>query len=537
MMKKITILILFSVISILSVAQTQAEAEKFLYNERLKSAENSFHILLERQPDNAKAWLGLVQTYLLQQNPAAARDTLVYAPAAIYGNPYYHIANGAILLSENNSDKARIEFNKALDTRKKRKNAATLYAIAEVNLNSKNGDLDYALNLLNKAIKRKKSNERLHVLKGDIYRKLKDGNEAYIAYNDALKINQHYAPAFHRLGELFLSQNNPSVYLQYFRKSVEADPNYSPSLHKLYVYEFYVNPDKAMEYYKRYVENADLTIDNEYEMADLLYLTHQYDNAIQKSKQILSTQQPAKPRLFKLIGYSYAEKGDTSKAIDYMNKYFESENDSNFIVKDFESMGDFYLSTEINDSLATLYYEKALDLDRDTASMIKYIQKLADIARGNKDYATEAKWRQKYYSFSNRPSNVDLFNWGLANYRHENYLMADSIFTLYTEKYPDQSYGHYWLAKTKALEDSMMTEGLAVPVYERLIQTLERDSTDKNFDNWMVEAYGYLAAYSANTLKNYPRAIDLFRQLLKVDPDNQSAQKYIAILEANMAEK
>jgi lipoprotein NlpI len=49
----------------------------------------------------------------------------------------------------------------------------------------------------------------------------------------------------------------------------------------------------------------------------------------------------------------------------------------------------------------------------------------------------------------------------------------------------------------------------------------------------MVEAYGYLAAYEANTEKDYSEAIGYFEKILEVDPGNNDAEKYIAILEKN----
>jgi hypothetical protein len=48
-----------------------------------------------------------------------------------------------------------------------------------------------------------------------------------------------------------------------------------------------------------------------------------------------------------------------------MQQYFTKEADSNFMARDFNSMGDFYLSQQGQDSLAIVYYTKALDLEKD----------------------------------------------------------------------------------------------------------------------------------------------------------------------------
>ncbi|HEX6333600.1 MAG TPA: hypothetical protein VFZ78_05185, partial [Flavisolibacter sp.] len=58
---------------------------------------------------------------------------------------------------------------------------------------------------------------------------------------------------------------------------------------------------------------------------------------------------------------------------------------------------------------------------------------------------------------------------------------------------------------------------------------------DGNYKKWTIEAYGYLAAYEANTMKDYSEAIGYFEKLLEVDPGNESAKKYIEILEKDTA--
>ena len=200
-------------------------------------------------------------------------------------------------------------------------------------------------------------------------------------------------------------------------------------------------------------------------------------------------------------------------------------------------MGDFYLSRQGQDSLAIVYYAKSLDLEKDSTELLSSYKKLADLSKNIKDYAGQANWLGKYYEANEKSSNLDLFYWGIANYRAENYVAADSVFALYVAKYPEQGFGYYWQAKSKALQDKEMKEGLATPVYEKLIEVLQKDTADANYKKWIVEAYGYLAAYEVNTQKNYQKAIDYFEEILKIDAENADAKKYIAILEKDLANK
>jgi tetratricopeptide (TPR) repeat protein len=164
-------------------------------------------------------------------------------------------------------------------------------------------------------------------------------------------------------------------------------------------------------------------------------------------------------------------------------------------------------------------------------------KKMATIANQKKDFSNEAHWLEKNYNGNPSVTNLDLFNWGLALYRAEDYTGADSVFGLYTVKYPEQSFGYYWQAKSKALQDKEMKQGLAVSAYEKLIDVLQKDTTDANYKKWMVEAYGYLAAYEVNTEMDYAQAVNYFEKVLQVDPDNESAKKYIAMLEKSSLQK
>lgn len=531
-MKKISLTTLALGIGLLQ-AQSFEQGQEHIYYERYNSAEAAFHQVLTQDANNAEAWYGLTEAYLLQDEANSAFDSLQKAPDQVKDEPYFKVAQGAALLHLGKKGEAMAFFGQALEQTKE-KDEDILGAIAQAHINAKAGDANYAIEQLNKAIKRAKKDADYYILLGDAYRKQSNGTEAFKAYQKAIQENEKLAAAYHKTGEIFLTQKNAEMYVDYFQKALAADPNYSPSLYKLYAYEFYHNPAKAMEHYQTYMAKSDPSIQHQYDLTDLLYINKQYDEAIQKATKIFSETTDAQPRLYKLIGYSYAAKKDTAKAIPYMQQYFEKEQDSNLIAKDFISMAAFFASQDGQDSLAMVYLEKGVAIEKDSTELIAYYKKLADLSKDRKDYAAQAKWLGKYYSANDKASNIDLFNWGLAHYLSEDYVMADSVFGMYASKYPEQGFGFYWQAKSKALQDKDMQQGLAIPVYQQLIEVLQKDSTEANYKKWMVEAYGYLAAYQANTKKDYAQAINYFEKLLEVDPENGDAKKYIAVLEKNI---
>jgi tetratricopeptide (TPR) repeat protein len=536
-MKKISILFNLSLAAFALHAQSLEQGVQQIYYQRYHSAENTFTQLVKQDPNNSTAWYYLEKDYLLQDKLDKANQTIQSAPEKIKADPWYKVAYGNVLLQQGKKSEATSYFNDALKETKE-KNADILSAVADAHINSQSGDINYAIELLDKAIKRDKKNPSLYVLKGDAYLKLANGSEAFKAYQEATKVNDKYAEAYHKLGKLFVSQKNPEMYVDYFQKAIAADPNYARSMYRLYVHEFNRHPAKAMEYYNNYLAKSDRSVENEYDLADLFFINKQFAKAIQKADALIQSEgEKVQPRLYKLISYSYADQKDSAKAFDYIEKYFTKEADSNKVSKDFLLRGDLYAALNENDSLAFVYYDKAVALEKDSSQLENYFKRFADLAAANKNYSEQAKWLGKYAATSDRATNIDLFNWGLAHYRAEEFVAADSAFGKYVAKYPEQSFGYYWQAKSRALQDKDLSQGLAIPAYQKLVEVLEKNPNDPNYKKWLVESYAYLAAYETNTEKDYAEAVGYFEKVLKVDPENTDAKKYIDLLAKNMDDK
>lgn len=517
-------------------AQSVQEGNSHLYYERYQSAEKTFSQLTKADPSNAEAWFGLTKTYMLTDADSSAEAALATAPATVQEQPLFEAAKGWALLASGDNNAATPLFDKALDQTRE-KDPAVLSAVAQAHIDAKAGNAQRAVELLHKAIKRDKHNAELYVQLGDAYRKMVNGSEAYQAYKKAAEENNKYAAAYHSTGQIFLTQKNEEMYLEYFRKAIAADPAYAPSLYKLYLYQFYHDPAKAMDYYKQYMAHSDASVQNEYDLTDLLYLTKDYTAAVQKAKTLMQQEgDNIQPRLYKLIAYSYADLKDTTSAMTYMQQYFDQAPDSLFIAKDYTLLSDLYTATG-QDSLAATSLTKAVALEKDSTALYAYYKKISELYGEQKDFAQQAKWLGKYNENNHKATNVDLFYWGVAHYRDEDFAAADSVFQKYIAKYPEQAFGYYWQAKSKAQLDSGMQEGLAVPVYKTLIEILQKDTANANYKKWTAEAYGYLAAYETNTNKNYEDAVGYFEKVLEVDPGNADARKYIDLLEKNIEDQ
>ncbi len=92
------------------------------------------------------------------------------------------------------------------------KDVNVLAGVANAHLDAKNGDPQFALAVLDKAIKREKKDAELSALQGDAWRRIGDGTAAYKAYSEALNKDKDYAAALVSTGkDLCCTEERPAL--------------------------------------------------------------------------------------------------------------------------------------------------------------------------------------------------------------------------------------------------------------------------------------------------------------------------------------
>lgn len=537
----IIIIIIISFIFFSSQSQSLEEVKKNIYYERYEMAKEQLKQMVKSPSVSPDAWYWLGEIYLMQKKIDSAKVELLKGTTDYQTEnnsrkkyPLLYIGWAHMLLEKGATEEARQQMEDVLKEGKY-KNSVALWAVAKANIDSKNGDAAWAVTLLKKAIKHEKKNAVLYLTLGDAYRKLIDGSNAVVSYNMALELEPSLAAAMYNIGRIYKSQNNESVYMERFNKTYKLDSMYTPVLEDLYYYYFYRDPKKAEKFLNAYIDNADPSPQQAYMQMDILYVTKRYSNAIAAAKQIIALSgDSVKPRLYKLMAYSYAALGDSTTALVNMDLYFEKQKTSELIAKDFELKASLLEKLNPDKSLAIEFYKKALAAENDQKEKVGYFVTLADLQKeqGNRD--REAIWRERIYQSKDRPSNLDLYKWGMALYSAEEYFKADSVFAIYAQKYPTQIYGYLWRARSNAMMDSTMESGVAVPHYKKLVEVAQNDSVKNK--SVLIKAYGYLGAYEANVSKDYVASLQYFDKILALDPDNNEASKYAGILKSFIAE-
>lgn len=518
-------------LSAATMAQSLERAKKEMYYKRYASAKEQLKAITAGGETSPEAWYWLGEVYLEEKQPDAARaafqsglDLAGKAGLSQKKSPLIYVGMAHYLMDAGKFQEAKALIDEVLEATKN-KNADALLAAGRANVESKQGDARWAIVLLDMAAKRDKKNPEIYSVEGDAYRKLTDGSNAIINYNKALDADARYAEALYKKGRLYKSQNNPDVYLEFFTKAYMADSAYAPALYELYDYYFYRDVDKAAQMLEAYIRHSDPSPDHAYMRTDLAYIGKKYDAAIKSAQDIISRDgDSVKPRIYKLLAYCYAGSGDSTKALDQMNTYFAKQDTTDRVVKDYLLAAALIETVQHDTAGVVAQFEQAVAAEKDSVQRLDYLVKLAEMEQkfGRRD--REAIWREKIYKSKPTPNNLDLYNWGMACYAAQNYPAADTVFGLYTEKYPDQTYGYLWRARANALIDTTMELGLAVPHYTKLIEVASQD-TAKNA-SILITAYGYLGSYEANVKKDYPAALQYFDRILALDPDNKDAARY-----------
>lgn len=532
MMKKITgTLIITFMFSTVLVAQDAAEVEQLLDNERYESAEAILEKKLNTDGVMPDISYLLVKTYLEQDKVEEVKDfiskyKLSDSPES---DPLDRITYARYLLQKGDKAGADAIFNSILENKKNRKNPSLLMAMAEVNISEPKGDASLALEWLKMAADKDDDNPSIFILEGLAYRKLSDASKAYLAYQQALKKDKNNVKAHYMLGKIFTAQKNSEVYLEHFMKAYEVDSTYAPVLEALYDHYYNVDVRIARKFLEKFIANTDHNIQHDYRMTDIYYLTGDYDRAITEALKLIDTEkEKAQPRLYKLMAYSALKSKDSLKALEYVNQYFSKEQPAKFIAADFELKAILTEAQPGAEKGAIEYYSIAAEMDTLVANKLKFATAIIKLAKKADMASIQAYWLGKLYQWKDKTNNIDLFNWGLAHYTAAEYLKSDSVFTLYTERYPEDIFGYYWRAQSNAAIDTSLIEGLAVPHYIRVTEIGEKDK-EKN-KKMLLKAYGYLGGYEANTRKDYVQSLMWFEKYLELDSENADAKRYAETL-------
>ena len=145
----------------------------------------------------------------------------------------------------------------------------------------------------------------------------------------------------------------------------------------------------------------------------------------------------------------------------------------------------------------------------------------ADLNAKAKNYAEQLNWLKQMTALKKDISNRDYFFLADAALRAKKYDEAMIIGDQYIAKYPDQLFGYRAKANAAIALDIDSTKGTALPAIQQYIDFLSKDSV-KNAKLIKSQLY-YVAVYYADTIKDFPKALEVVDKILIIDPEDSFA--------------
>ena len=508
-------------------AQTIDQGKQFLYYERYKSAKEVFQKLLTTDPNNDEAayWLG--QTMILPDDRTSkdiADAKALYQSKLASSNSNLLVAGiGHIELIEGKIQDARNHFEAAISL-SQGKSISVLNAIGFANGNpdTKNGDPVYAIEKLKQATQLKKFND-LDVLVnlGDAYRKNGDGGNAILSYQAALAINPKYARANYRIGRIYQSQgrSQESIFMEYYNNAIASDPSYAPVYLTLFTFHYETNVPIAAEYFNKWIANSDEDEKTCFYRASMKYAEGLFMEAISKCNECIAAggENPY-PNLFGLKANAYNKLKDSIKVIESYTEYFKRQIVDKIVPADYVEFAKNLLKIPGNETQAGLLIDKAVALDSIESNKVSYIKSIAAIYDGQKKYKDAAQWYMKIIATKRNPGKVDLYNAGYSFFRSAVYDTAIVVFNMYAQKFPEDIFGHYMIAKSNAAIDTTGNLGLAVPFYLKAIEIGEKEADKTKVKDKLMGSYQYLIEYYYNKMKDQENALIYVDKAMALDP-------------------
>ena len=428
--------------------------------------------------------------------------------------PLNYVGRGYLSILNNNVEKAKIDFEKAISISKS-KNAAVLQNIAEAYLEGKHTDA--ALAVLTKVNALDHKDATTLVLLGDAYLQQNNGGLAVTSYEKAAAFNPKSAQPHYKIGLVFLRSKNFAAAQTALTKAIEVDPNYTLAYKELgELYYQQKEAAKAVKNYEKYLALTSKPAIGKLRYAFFLFMAKDFSKANEIFKE-LADKDDVNPITLRYYGVSLFEEGDYHQSRNIFEKYFAKAATDDIEASDYNYFGKLLIKQN-EDSLAIDNLKKSIALEEKQPEVIQLI---AETYFKAKKYPEAISAYEKLIALKGKGSSQDYYSLGRAYYFNKRYESADTTFLKLIELQPNMTVGYLWEARAKSNLDPESENGLAKPYYEKLIEKASADP-DKS-KNDLVEAYSYLGYYhflkqDIQVSKSY------WQKVIALNPDDAKAK-------------
>lgn len=542
-------------ISVSVTAQTLTDARKAIDSEQYQKGKSLLRKLTALEPANPEVYFVLGDLYLktrtINQRPDyidSARAAFTKGTVIRADHPLNFIGLGAVDLAQKKSPQAN--FHKAISLTKKKDHTTDLH-IANAYINASEPNLTEALIHLDKAKLINPQDPLVYLALGDAYRLQKKNSDAFSAYRSAYDMDKTMLRSKVELGKINkLSKAFPESIAEY-NNVVVLDPNYGPAYRELAEAhldwswtsqkEHETRIQQALQYYEKYMDLTDRSLESRLRHADFLYLTKDF-KALEAEANEMAKLEKANARVLRYLAYAAFENGNYKQAAPALKDFIAKVDPSRIIAQDYLYLGRAQMkdSTQFNEGYANLI--KAVEKD---SANIEFMSEAAQALFKARKYEEAAKAYE--ISVKNpRRSLQDYYFLGLAYYYEfaaqknaglnpsmDLLNKADKALSYLVEKSPTTQIGWLYRGRIHRLLDGASdAKGLGVPFFEKYISivTIEKPELKEKEPEKLVESYLYLGSVAARRDGNNSKALEYFNKALAIDPTNATALQSVKAL-------
>jgi tetratricopeptide (TPR) repeat protein len=521
MKKGILLLLTILTLGVKSFAQSQESGIKQMIKENYQTAAGIFKKIIADKPGDADNYYYLGQCYLELNKQDSAKQIFVQGIQADSKSILPYVGIGEWYLNQNDVANAKQSFDKAIDNSPS-KNAKTLVAIAQAYTNSEHSNYEEAIDLLNKAQLIDSKDGSVYEALGDVYFVENNGGPAVDNYDRAIQLDKDVAECDTREGVIWRQALQYDQSLPKFQDALKNDSSFAPAYRGLAeLYYITRQYQRAKDTYTKYLALADKNDYTKYRYAEFLFLSNDFQNTIIQLKD-LATRDTTTATLYRLLGYSYYRTSDYPDGITAMQKFFKKVKADKIIDSDYIYYGRLLYKNNM-DSQAIIVYHKAITIDSTDCSLRG---ELANMLYKDKKYDVAAgAWQNDINCLKDKAGLNEYFQLGLSYFFSNQFGKADTTFK------NAEKFNSTWIqlplfrARCQAHIDTGMTLGTAKALYDTVLVLALKDSVHNK--PAITEAYLYDGYYVLQINKDFKQSVDYFNRVLSIDPDNAAAKDAI----------
>ncbi|MES2875195.1 MAG: tetratricopeptide repeat protein [Bacteroidota bacterium] len=539
-------------------AQSLADARKAIDAEQYQKGKALLRTLTTSQPTNAENFFVLGNLYLttspINQRPdyidsaKAAFDKGVIADAEF---PLNHVGLGAVALAKKGSPAPH--FEKAISLTKKKDHVTDLF-IGRAYANAPVPKVTEALTHLEKAKALNEKDARIFMALGDAYREQMKNSEAFSAYRTAYDLDNTLLRSKVELGKINkLSKAYPEAIAEY-NNVVALNASYGPAYRELaeaYLpwalssqKEYDARIKQALQYYEKYMDLTDRSLDSRLRHADFLYLAKDF-KALEAEANEMAKLEKANARVLRYLAYSAFENGNYTASSQALKEFMAKVEPGRIISQDYLYLGRAQMKDTTQLAEGMININKAVAMDSSNAAVMSEIAlelyKARKYEEAAKAYEIAIKNPERElldYFYLGSSYYFDYGTKKTANLNPSNEMLvkADSAFSYLVQRAPTTHQGWLYRGRINRLLDGPEdVKGLAVPFYEKYVAllTVEKPELAAANKNNLVAAYNYLGSVAARRDGDNTKARGYFEKVLVLDPNDSTAQQALKALASN----